>query len=138
MTEHIRINTHGGPMPEQHGDWIDLMAAEDVTLKKGDRKIISLGVSMELPEECFAMVVPRSSTFKYYHIMMANSVGIIDNAYCGDDDVWGFPAVAMEDTFIKKGTRIAQFTIMRSADVSFEKVDSLGNENRGGFGSTGK
>ena len=138
MSAHIRINTHGNPMPEQHGDWIDLMAAEDVSLKKGERKIISLGVSMELPEGCFAMVVPRSSTFKYYHIMMTNSVGIIDNAYCGDDDVWGFPAVAMEDTFIRKGTRIAQFTIMRSADVSFEKVDSLGNENRGGFGSTGK
>ena len=138
MSAHIRINTHGNPMPEQHGDWIDLMAAEDVTMKKGEFKIFSLGVSMELPKGFFAMVVPRSSTFKYYHILLANSVGIIDNAYCGDDDVWGFPAIAMQDTFIKKGTRVAQFTIMNGAEVEFEKVDTLGNENRGGFGSTGK
>ena len=125
-------------MPEQHGDWIDLMAAEDMTIWEGEYRVIPLGVSMELPEGHFAMVVPRSSTYRNYHILMANGVGIIDNAYCGDGDVWGFPAIAMEDAFIKKGTRIAQFTVMKSEDIDFEKVDSLGNENRGGFGSTGK
>ena len=138
MTNRIRINTHGGPMPERHGDWIDLMAADTVVMRKGSYMVIPLGVSMELPSGCFALVLPRSSTFSRYHILMANSVGVIDNAYCGDGDIWGFPAYAVEDTIIQKGTRIAQFTICNGADVEFEQVDSLGNEDRGGFGSTGK
>ena len=79
MSQTIRINTHGNPMPEQHGDWIDLSAAEDVSMRRGEFRIISLGVSMELPNGMYAMVVPRSSTFKNHRILLANSVGIIDN-----------------------------------------------------------
>ena len=61
-------------------DWVDLRAAEDVTLKAGEFKLISLGVSMKLPEGYEAHVVPRSSTFKTWGILQANSVGIIDNS----------------------------------------------------------
>ena len=136
--EKIRINTHGGKMPERHGDWYDLSTVQEETLWAGELKMISLGVSMELPKGTYAMVVPRSSTFSRYGIILANSVGIIDNEYNGDGDVWRFPALPTVDTYIPAGTRIAQFTIFNSTDVEFEEVESLGNEDRGGFGSTGK
>lgn len=137
--ELIRINAHGGELPERHGDWIDLSTAEDVEMKAGEWRMISLGISAELPKDTFAMVVPRSSTFKRYGIMLTNSVGIIDNEYCGDEDIWKFPAYAMRDTHIEKGSRIAQFMLFRRMEaVGIEAVDSLGNKNRGGFGSTGK
>lgn len=135
----IKINTHGNPMPVSHGEWIDLAAAEEVVMKSGEFKIIGLGVSMELPEGYYAQVAPRSSTCKNFGIIMANSLGIIENDYCGDNDVWGFPAYAIRDTVIHKGDRICQFCLKKQeVPVEFEQVDSLGNPDRGGFGSTGK
>ena len=135
----IKINLHGTEMPVAHGDWVDLFTKDCVSLKQGEFKIISLGVSMELPEGYYAVVAPRSSTCKNHGILMANSLGIIDNGYSGDDDVWGFPAYAIRDTVIPAGTRIAQFTLVKQSDpITFKAVESLGNDNRGGFGSTGR
>lgn len=136
----ISINTHGNYIPKflTQGDWIDLKAAETVYMKKGEFRIISLGVSMKLPRGYEAHVCPRSSTFKKWRILMVNSMGIIDNSYCGDEDIWGFPALAMEDTMIKVGDRICQFRIMRKQPrFQFKFVERLKDKNRGGFGSTG-
>lgn len=120
-------------------DWIDLRAAEDVTMHAGDFALISLGVGMKLPDGYEAHMVPRSSTYKTWGILQTNSMGIIDNSYSGDEDVWRFPAYATRDTVIKKGDRICQFRIMeRQAPVHFTEVAHLGGTNRGGFGSTGK
>lgn len=122
----------------EQGDWIDLRCAEDTSLEKGEFKLISLGVAMQLPEGYEAHVLPRSSTFSKYKIIMTNSMGIIDNSYSGNNDIWRFPALAIEKTFIAKGDRICQFRIMKKQeDVDFEKVEDLGNTDRGGFGSTG-
>ena len=121
------------------GDWIDLYAAESVDLKQGELKLISLGVSMEIPEGYEALVAPRSSTPKNFGIMCANSVGIIDNTYCGDNDIWQFPAYAIRDTHIEKGDRICQFRLIENQpSITFIPVTHLNNESRGGIGSTGK
>lgn len=122
----------------QSGDWIDLRAAETVEMKKGDFALISLGISMKLPEGYEAHIVPRSSTFKNFGILQTNSMGVIDNSYSGTNDIWKFPALAMRDTFIHEGDRICQFRIMpRMGDVKFKTVDNLDDVDRGGFGSTG-
>lgn len=134
----VRINTHGNELPKVYGDFIDLATGEDTHMLEGEFKIISLGVSMELPKGYYAEVVPRSSTFKNWGIKMVNSIGIIDNDYCGDDDIWCFPALAKRSVFIPKGTRIAQFRLVKKGEpIEFEQVESLGNKNRGGLGSTG-
>lgn len=120
-------------------DWIDLRSAEDVTLKKGDFKLISLGVAMELPEGYEAHVVPRSSTFKNFGIIQANHQGVVDNSYCGDNDQWFMPVYAVRDTQIHVNDRICQFRIMENQPrIIFDEVTSLGNDDRGGHGSTGK
>lgn len=120
------------------GDWIDLRAAETVAMNKGDFKLISLGISMKLPEGYEAHVVPRSSTFKKWGVLQTNSTGIIDNSYSGTNDIWRFPALAMRDTVINKNDRICQFRIVkRQPTVEFEEVDTLDSVDRGGFGSTG-
>ena len=121
------------------GDWIDLRAAEDVMLYRNEFTLIPLGVAMELPAGYEALVVPRSSTFKKYGILMANSVGIIDESYKGDNDEWHFPAVANRDTFIRKNERICQFRIIQHQPlIQLKEVEHLGNEDRGGIGSTGR
>lgn len=121
------------------GDWIDLRCAEDIEMKAGEFRIIPLGVAMELPKGYEAIIAPRSSTFKRYGIIAVNSIGIIDNSYCGNDDQWGFVALAMRDTVIHKDDRICQFRLLKNQEqVEFVTVEDLGNENRNGFGSTGK
>ena len=133
----IRVKT-SGEAPKRLGDWIDLFTAEDATLSAMEFKVISLGVCMELPEGYEAHIVPRSSTYKKYGVIQANSVGIVDSDYKGDNDVWGYPVIALRDTFIPKGTRIAQFRLYKVCEpVEFEVVETLGNADRGGFGSTG-
>lgn len=120
------------------GDWIDLRASEDVELKNGEFKLIPLGVSMQLPKGYEALVVPRSSTFKNFGIISANSIGVIDNSYCGDNDIWKFPAIALRDTVIKKNERICQFRIIANQPkFKVEEVLVLDNADRGGIGSTG-
>ena len=125
-------------LPERNGDWIDLFTSEDTELKAFDFKLIPLGVAMKRPDGYEANVVPRSSTYKKWNVIQANSFGVIDNAYCGNDDQWMFPAIALKDTFIPKHTRICQFKIMKNqANVQFNLVHELEDKNRGGFGSTG-
>jgi dUTP pyrophosphatase len=120
-------------------DWIDLRSAEEVTLKAGEFKLIPLGIAMELPKGYEAHVVPRSSTFKNFGILQTNSMGVIDESYCGDNDQWFFPALAVRDTQIHVNDRICQFRIMEhQPDFTFEETNSLGHEDRGGHGSTGK
>ena len=120
-------------------DWIDLRAAETVELKAGEHKIIPLGVAMKLPAGYEAHVVPRSSTFKNYGIIQTNSMGIIDESYCGSGDQWHFSAYATRDTVVNANDRICQFRIMEHQPrIVFEEREELEAVDRGGFGSTGK
>ena len=150
------------------GEWIDLKASEDIILSAPyantlngnrtkrdvvfDTKMIPLGIAMELPKEFEAHMCPRSSTFKSWGIVQSNHIGIIDSSYSGDTDEWRMPVIAFKDTQINEGDRICQFRIMPSqkasvwtklkwlftSKIEFVFVDSLGNESRGGFGTTGK
>lgn len=120
------------------GDWIDLRIADRVELKAGEYRLLPLGVGMILPDGYEAHVLPRSSTPSKFGIIMANSMGVIDNSYSGDSDEWMFPAVALWDTVIEKGDRVAQFRIVKNQPViEFEEVDYLNDVSRGGIGSTG-
>ena len=149
------------------GDWIDLYANKDMFIPEGSRAMIPLGVAMELPEGYEAHLAPRSSSFKTWGIIQTNHVGVIDHSYCGDNDQWHMPVyclmgkdvkeeievitreidtevfyeqhkVKVNGTWIHKGDKIAQFRIMEvQPTIEFEEVDHLGNEDRGGFGSTG-
>ncbi len=120
-------------------DWIDLRASEEVVLKQGEFALIPLGVAMELPEGYEAHIVPRSSTYKNFGLIQANSCGIVDGSYCGDNDMWRMPVIAMRDTQIHVNDRICQFRIMRNQpEVHFAEVEHLENADRGGFGTTGK
>ena len=93
---------------------------------------------MELPKGYEAHVVPRSSTFKNFGVLQTNSMGVIDETYCGDNDQWFFPALAMRDTQIKVNDRICQFRIMKhQPQIDFEETERLKNSDRGGHGSTG-
>lgn len=120
-------------------DWIDLRCAEEITLKKGEWKLIPLGIAMELPRGYEAHVVPRSSTFKNFGIIQTNSMGVIDASYCGDNDQWYLPAFAVRDTEIHVNDRICQFRIVENQPkIDFCEVETLEGKDRGGFGSTGK
>ena len=124
---------------EGKSDWIDLRAAEELSLHQGEFALIPLGIAMKLPAGYEAHVVPRSSTFKNFGIIQTNSMGVIDESYCGDNDQWFMPALAMRDTVIHVNDRICQFRIMKhQPTITFHKVDQLRSPDRGGHGSTGR
>ena len=121
-----------------NSDGIDLRVAENVVMKKGEFRLIRLGVAMELPEGYEAHVVPRSSTYKNFGLIQTNHMGVIDESYKGDADEWKWPALAMRDTEVHVGDRLCQFRIMKhQPQISFLEVASLENEDRGGFGTSG-
>lgn len=157
----IKIKYHNQNCKIQSfGDWIDLRASEDMEFTapfkdrhhqiQFDYKLIPLGISMQLPKYFEANIAPRSSTFKNFGLISANHLGIVDNSYCGDGDIWQFPAIALRESKIKEGDRICQFRIRPSQNapiwvklrwlftnkITFQEVKELGNKNRGGFGST--
>jgi len=138
------------------GDWIDLRIDRlsaycgktiymeggyynKIEYKKGDIIRFGLGVAMELPEGYEAIVVPRSSTFTNWGFIQTNSSGVIDNSYNGNNDEWQIEFIAMRDGEIERFDRVCQFRIWENQpNFEFEEVDKLGNEDRGGYGSTGK
>ena len=120
-------------------DWIDLRAAEDVELKEGEFRLIPLGVAMQLPEGYEAHIIPRSSTYKNFGIIQSNHMGLVDESYCGPNDWWYMPAIALRDTKICKNDRICQFRIEKhQPTLIFDEVSVLTGKDRGGIGSTGK
>ena len=152
--ETIKVVLHSDILPPEKmtvGDWIDLRAGETVIIDEGEQKNISLGISMQLPEGYEAILAPRSSTFSNWGIIMVGSIGVIDNSYCGTNDIWSFPAYCVKGkeevllgtvrrrlSVINKGDRICQFRIQKVQPViTFEVVDRLENTDRGGLGSTG-
>lgn len=151
MKIYVQSDEHCFPLKTENGDLIDLYNKESIHLSKGEFTLLDLGVRMQIPKGFKANVYPRSSTFKKYKILMANSVGQIDCTYCGPEDIWKFPAYATESTNIPAGTRICQFEIVPSMFATFWqklkwlfrskieliRVKKLNNKNRDGFGSSG-
>jgi dUTP pyrophosphatase len=138
----LKVKYHYEHLPRlekiEQGDWVDLRAAEDVSLVQGEFMYIPLGISVEIPEGYEAHIVPRSSTFKRYGIIQANHMGVVDNSYNGDEDRWFMPAIAMRDTGFPAGERICQFRLVKNQEpCEFVEVETLGNDARGGLGSTG-
>ena len=120
-------------------DWIDLRVAKDYDLKKGDFALIDLGISVKLPERYEMITAPRSSTFKNYGLLQSNSIGVVDESYCGDDDILMMPVYATRDVHISVNDRICQFRIFKHQPaIEFVECDHLSDESRGGFGSTGR
>lgn len=166
----IKVLTEGC-MPKiiNEGEWIDLIAAEDVEIDapqcgtayklEGKQyrnveipvKYIPLGVAMKLPDGYEAIVAPRSSTPGKKRVFEANSIGVIDNSYSGNDDQWCLIASPLSKAYIKKGDKVCQFRIQLSQKATFwqkikwlfssgielVEVDNISDNNRGGFGTTG-
>jgi len=102
--------------------------------------LVPLGFSMSMPTGYEGHLAPRSSTFKSFGLLQTNSVGVVDNAYCGDTDEWKMPVISVyTKEEIKKGDKIGQMRIITSmpSDITIVEVITLGNKDRGGFGSTG-
>ena len=124
---------------QKHGDWFDLSNVEEVRMERGDFKYISLGICIVLPKGYEAIIAPRSSTFKNFGIIMANSIGIVDEDYCGPNDIWHFPAYCLRrETLIPAYSRICQFRIVQhQPNIAFTISSDLITKDRGGLGSTG-
>lgn len=153
MAERLKVNIkyHDGSVKIEEievGDWYDLAIPYEVTFEPFEFKLVPLNISMELPEGYEALITPRSSTYKKWRLLQTNHLGVIDNSYNGDGDIWHLPLLNIphkgiwdtdgESVTIPKGTRLCQFRLMKKSErIEFVEKDTLGNDDRGGFGSTG-
>lgn len=123
------------------GDWIDLYTYEDLDIEPNGFQLVNLGVAIQLPTGYEALLVPRSSTFMKYGLIQTNHIGIIDESYCGNSDIWKMPVLNMspnKSIHIPKDTRLCQFRIIQhQPSVRLLEAQELENSDRGGFGSTG-
>lgn len=118
--------------------WIDVRASKDTRVTMGETQIVPLGFAAQMPDGYEAILAPRSSSAKKFGFIQTNSIGVIDDSYCGDTDEWGLAIYGIKDGEIHKGDRIAQFRIQeKMPDVEFFAVSSLRHSDRGGFGSSG-
>ena len=109
-------------------DWIDLRVAENVSMKQGEYRLISMGISVEIPKGYEMLIVPRSSAYKNFGILQTNAMGVVDESFCGDNDIIHMPILAMRDTEIHINDRIGQFRLMpHQPEVHFIEVDHLDN-----------
>ena len=144
MEKTMRIKYHSDEIEKLEyiagkSDWIDLRVAENVTLQKGEFRLISMGISVQVPDGYEMLLAPRSSTFKNFGLIQTNSLGIIDESYCGDHDIIRMPVYATRDTELHVNDRICQFRIEKNQPkLVFDEVKELSGANRGGIGSTGK
>lgn len=151
-----RVNNSNDTIPKfiDKGDWVDLYVSSSFVYsdyKAGESAMIPLGVAMRLPKGFEANIVSRSSSFKKFGFIQVNSYGVIDNSYSGDNDEWKDPVFFLKDGYVSSGERICQFRLNLSQKATmwqkikwlftsgfeFVEVDTLGGEDRGGFGSTG-
>lgn len=109
-----------------------------VVYKPGDVVVVYLGFATELGEGYEAHLIPRSSTFTNYGLLLTNSMGLIDSTYCGDNDEWKAVFYATRSGVLRVGERVVQMTIEKTNKFDLVEVEHLGNEDRGGYGSTGK
>ena len=144
MEEKIKIKYHVKELEKLRyidgkSDWIDLRVAEEVKMKAGEFRLISMGISVELPKGYEMWILPRSSAFKNFGVIQTNAMGVVDESFCGDNDIIHMPLLAMRDTEMHINDRIGQFRIAKhQAEIHFVEVEHLNHADRGGFGTTGK
>lgn len=138
------INRSHHPLP-QYGTFeaagMDIRAYlpdGSVVLKPGERKLISTGIYMQLPQGYECQIRPRSGLALKYGLTIMNSPGTIDADYRGEIKII-LVNLGQEDFEVTDGERIAQMVIKQYSHVSWEEVEQLDHTHRedGGFGHTG-
>ena len=109
-----------------------------ITYHKGDFLMLPLGISIKQPKGYEVNLLPRSSTFKNFGIIQANSMAVGDDTFISDNDMYHYPVIALTDGEIYLYDRICQMQVNKTTNLQLNEVDTLGdNKARKGFGSTG-
>lgn len=116
----------------------DLAAAANLVVPPGEVRLVPTGLVVEVPAGMFLGIFARSSTPLKRGLMVANGVGVIDPDYCGPEDEVKIQVLnfSREPVEIKIGDRIAQGIFLPATRVTWDEVDSLRADSRGGFGTT--
>ncbi len=118
---------------------LDLRANEDAFLAPHERRLVSTGLAIAIPEGYAGFVQPRSGLALKAGLSMANTPGLVDSQYRGELKVICVNLDDSEPIEIHKGDRIAQLVIQKVPIVTLVEVGELDSTDRGdgGFGSSG-
>ena len=118
---------------------LDLRASEDVVLKPFERRLISTGLAVAIPDGYAGFIQPRSGLALKQGLSMANTSGLIDAHYRGELKICAINLDPTHTIEVKRGDRIAQLVIQKVPVVKLVEVAELDETDRGagGFGSSG-
>lgn len=118
---------------------LDLRSAEDVTLEPGERRLVSTGLAVAIPDGYAGFVMPRSGLALREGLSMANTPGLIDAHYRGELKICAVNLDPKRPIRIERGERVAQLVILKVPRVELVEVSALDETDRGtgGFGSSG-
>ncbi len=138
----IKLFDQSLPLPEYKSKGaaaLDLYSRLDMMIEPATVAYVPLNIALAIPKDYFVLLSARSSLHKK-KLMMANGVGIGDSDYCGDNDEYmaALYNFSQEVVRIEKGERLVQMILLKREQVNLEKLEVLINQDRGGFGSTGK
>ena len=127
------------PVHETKGSvGFDLICRKEKIVKKNSAELIQVNIIVETPKGYMLMLAPRGSMFRKKGLLMPNSIGIIDQDYCGDSDEIMLQVynITNKPVIISKGEKLGQGIFVKIEQVEWEESEESMGENRGGFGST--
>lgn len=142
MKVKIKLFDQSLPLPEYKSSGaaaLDLYSRLDLSLEPGKVAYVPLNIVLQIPENYFVLMSARSSLQKK-GLMMANGIGIGDYDYRGDGDEYqaALYNFSQKKVSIEKGERIVQMIVLPREKIELEQLGNFSEDNRGGFGSTGK
>lgn len=131
------------PLPEYKTEGavaVDLYSRIDETITPGEMKLIPTNVIVATPPGHMFIIAPRSSLAKKKGLVMTNSVGIIDQDYCGENDEINLllQNFTKENVVITRGERLGQGMFVKIEKANWQEVEKMNDVSRGGFGTTGQ
>ncbi|MGB1643903.1 MAG: dUTP diphosphatase [Ilumatobacteraceae bacterium] len=119
---------------------IDLHARESIVIRSGGgRVLMPTGIAVAIPLGWAGFVLPRSGLALKHGLSVVNSPGLIDSAYRGELKVVLINTDPTDDYEVTRGDRIAQLVLQRVGEVTWNEVDELSGDDRGGgFGHSGR
>ena len=127
------------PVYETEGSvGFDLVCREKAIVESKSSSLLPTNIIVETPKGYMLMLAPRSSTFRKKGLVMPNSVGVIDQDYCGEKDeiLLQVYNTRSENVTIERGEKLGQGIFVRVDKMEWEEIDGNMGESRGGFGST--
>lgn len=125
------------PMPayDSGAACFDLICRESATIEPGKIIGVPQNIALAVPTGYVLLMFIRSSTPQRRGLVLANSVGVIDPFYCGDNDenLAFFLNITDQPVHIEAGEKLVQGMIIKTQPIEWQEVEKMPADGHGGY-----